>query len=633
MPVTTWQPVLLAVGLALSGPARAQPHAGVNAQLAEPAVDAYGLATVEGARSLARSGVSFKATFSYAYQPLKVAVPGIGTAAGLDPVIDHLAEIRLGLALAVIDRLTVAIDVGGLHLDPGVGYGQRGVYRAGASRPSTGLIALRPLSNIDPSGGYEPHGRSVPTDARLAVKYRLASALAVVAALGVPFGDEEMFVGDRSFVIAPTLAAETRWRRLRLLGNLGARVRRRTVLESFDPATESAQQAQAVLDVGSEIAAAAGLVLPLASTWRVAAETKAFVPLPPRLSWGSCRLHSGARCSSLRPDQYVTGRTAGDFAALGLASIEYAPTSSLLLRMTAGTAAVPGGGRGEDVRAELGLSWLPAQRRRHGDSDHDGIPDAIDGCPDQAEDRDDFQDDDGCPEDDNDGDGIADQQDSCPNDPEDRDGHDDDDGCPDLDNDGDGIRDVMDQCPSEPEDLDGFADDDGCPDPDNDLDSVPDGADKCPDERENINGIDDDDGCLDATVRGGPVLEADRINLQGAEILFLGPSGARLRPSDRATLAAVAKILTAYPHVRIRVVVHVPLGTRSRRSVARRRQAVRDRWLSSKRARVLIDELIGLGVAPEQLEARPLGSSAPAVRPAQAPSNQRVELLRAEDRR
>ena len=65
---------------------------------------------------------------------------------------------------------------------------------------------------------------------------------------------------------------------------------------------------------------------------------------------------------------------------------------------------------------------------------------------------------------DRDGDGITDANDRCPDEPEDRDGFQDADGCPDPDNDQDGIADVMDKCPNEPETKNGFQDDDGCPD-------------------------------------------------------------------------------------------------------------------------------------------------------------------------
>jgi len=174
------------------------------------------------------------------------------------------------------------------------------------------------------------------------------------------------------------------------------------------------------------------------------------------------------------------------------------------------------------------------------DTDNDGIPDKDDKCPDKPEDKDGFQDEDGCPDLDNDNDGVLDAKDKCPNeagplenggcpvhdkdrdgipdevdkcpdDPEDKDGFEDEDGCPDLDNDedgipdkldkcpnqfgplsekgcpvkdkdGDGVPDDKDKCPDQPEDKDGFQDDDGCPDPDNDNDGIPDAMDQCPNE-------------------------------------------------------------------------------------------------------------------------------------------------------
>jgi hypothetical protein len=65
---------------------------------------------------------------------------------------------------------------------------------------------------------------------------------------------------------------------------------------------------------------------------------------------------------------------------------------------------------------------------------------------------------------DRDGDGIVDSEDKCPHEPEDKDGFEDADGCPDDDNDRDGIPDRNDKCPNDPETKNGFEDDDGCPD-------------------------------------------------------------------------------------------------------------------------------------------------------------------------
>jgi parallel beta-helix repeat protein len=98
------------------------------------------------------------------------------------------------------------------------------------------------------------------------------------------------------------------------------------------------------------------------------------------------------------------------------------------------------------------------------DPDMDGVSGKNDLCKDIAEDIDNFQDQDGCPDFDNDNDGIYDTHDLCPDSAEDLDNNRDDDGCPDLDNDNDGILDTKDLCPANKETVNSFKDDDGCPD-------------------------------------------------------------------------------------------------------------------------------------------------------------------------
>ncbi len=65
---------------------------------------------------------------------------------------------------------------------------------------------------------------------------------------------------------------------------------------------------------------------------------------------------------------------------------------------------------------------------------------------------------------DKDEDGIPDHRDECPERDEDRDGFDDLDGCPDIDNDFDLVLDIADRCPNQAESHNGFLDSDGCPD-------------------------------------------------------------------------------------------------------------------------------------------------------------------------
>ncbi len=143
------------------------------------------------------------------------------------------------------------------------------------------------------------------------------------------------------------------------------------------------------------------------------------------------------------------------------------------------------------------------------DPDKDGILNPHDKCPNDPEDKDNFEDQDGCPDTDNDNDGILDKDDKCPMDPEDKDGFEDKDGCPDLDNDKDGILDKDDKCPMDPEDKDGVEDADGCPDGDNDKDGIPDKIDKCPANPEDKDGFEDEDGCPDPDNDKDGILDKD----------------------------------------------------------------------------------------------------------------------------
>jgi hypothetical protein len=145
------------------------------------------------------------------------------------------------------------------------------------------------------------------------------------------------------------------------------------------------------------------------------------------------------------------------------------------------------------VRAFAGIGYAP---RVH-DADEDGLRDERDGCAELPEDRDGFEDGDGCPEIDNDGDGIIDADDRCPGGVEDLDGFEDGDGCPDPDDDRDGTPDVSDACPREAGPSDPDARRNGCPPRDRDMDGVPDPRDACVNRAEDRDGFEDDDGCPD----------------------------------------------------------------------------------------------------------------------------------------
>jgi OmpA-OmpF porin, OOP family len=157
------------------------------------------------------------------------------------------------------------------------------------------------------------------------------------------------------------------------------------------------------------------------------------------------------------------------------------------------------------IRGVLGLGWAP----RFYDADQDGIEDAKDECAELAEDRDGFQDGDGCPDFDNDDDGVGDDTDKCAAEKEDADEFEDEDGCIDPDDDHDGIPDVNDACRREagPDSADAKLR--GCPPRDRDMDGVYDGDDKCPKRAEDRDGFEDNDGCPDPDNDGDKVGDAD----------------------------------------------------------------------------------------------------------------------------
>ena len=602
--------------LVVSAAASADPTSGVDSALFRSSYDTGGIFSLEGARLMPTHDLSFKLLVSYAKAPLRLAVPGIGAAAGdtgQDRILDYLVSLDMAFGMTLSDRIAIGLDVAGYRTATGRGYGVRGRYGTGGqiTRPSTGLVALRPLSNIDPSArssdgsAYLGDGLAGPLDARFGVKVALVSwprlAITAIGSVFLPFGDDEMLLGDRNVVFEPKLAVEWRKDRIhatRLLANLGARFRERTVLQGYDTMdmTATAADAKAFLDVGSELVIGAGGVYELSPRMVAALEAQAFLPLPDRLSWGDCRLFDGARCATLAPADYASGAKHGDVTTLATLGMMLQVSADVTANVMIGTGRF--GARGDELRITTGIVWSPqpsggAEAGRN-DKDGDGIPDSVDACPDEAEDKDGWKDEDGCPERDNDGDGIPDAADKCPNEAEDKDGFEDEDGCSDDDNDGDGFADKVDKCPNDPETVNGFEDDDGCPD-----------------------------------VRGtsGPEERADRIDLKGATVGFA--RGALTAPA-RQLLAQVATLIKSR-RLAIRVEVHVALGTRSANAGVIAAQKKKDKLVAQQRAKAIANYLASQGVAVQQVQAVGLGSDRP-LGPANPsdPVNERVDFIKAQ---
>jgi OOP family OmpA-OmpF porin len=203
-------------------------------------------------------------------------------------------------------------------------------------------------------------------------------------------------------------------------------------------------------------------------------------------------------------------------------------------------------------------------------------------------------------DDDPDKDGIAGDADKCPNEAEDKDSFEDDNGCPDPDNDADGIADATDKCASEPEDKDNFQDDDGCPDPDNDADGVADAADKCADQPETRNGFEDEDGCPDEVPAK---LAAYTGTIAGINFKV---NSSDLLPASFKTLDKAVAVLTEFKDVKLEIQGH----TDDQQLKAGGKFADNDA-LSQARADAVKQYFVKKGIGEDRLVAKGFGATVP----------------------
>lgn len=255
-----------------------------------------------------------------------------------------------------------------------------------------------------------------------------------------------------------------------------------------------------------------------------------------------------------------------------------------------------------------------------GDTDGDGLLDPADQCPRDPEDKDGYQDDDGCPDADDDGDGVPDATDNCMMEPEDKDGFADDDGCPELDNDADAIPDAADKCPNEAEDKDSFQDDDGCPDHDNDGDGIPDVTDKCPIEPETKNGFRDDDGCPDEipqqVKRFTGVIQGINFKVNSADLL----------PGSNRTLDRAVAVLKEFPDLKLEIQGHTD------DQPVKRGRFADNQTLSQARADSVRSYLVVMGIDSNRVTAVGFGDSVPIIAP-QGLKGRHLRSARAKNRR
>jgi hypothetical protein len=254
--------------------------------------------------------------------------------------------------------------------------------------------------------------------------------VALIAAVSYPIGAASGYLRETGPTVAPELALSWSSGAVLVAGNLGVRFRERLEVGG--------------IVVDDEVFARAGAGVQIGGT-RVDPAAQLDVSMS-----------FAAPMRSLQETRRIGNETAAELMAGGSVRL-----SQWTRMFVAGGVGLDNGFGTPDWRA---IGGIRVQGVR-GDRDDDKIADLADRCPDEAEDKDGFQDDDGCPDLDDDSDGIADKLDRCRLEPEDKDGFEDADGCPELDNDGDGVADASDKCPLKAEDKDGFQDEDGCVDP------------------------------------------------------------------------------------------------------------------------------------------------------------------------
>ncbi len=168
------------------------------------------------------------------------------------------------------------------------------------------------------------------------------------------------------------------------------------------------------------------------------------------------------------------------------------------------------------------------------DSDKDGVYDGLDKCPDTPAGI--KVDKDGCPPD-ADGDGVADYLDKCPNTP--KGAKVDAQGCP-IDSDKDGVPDGIDQCPDTPAGVQ--VDKRGCP-YDSDYDGVPDSLDQCPGTPRGVK--------VDA--KGCPLVKKMEVSEKITLHINYASNSAEPDAASKKLLDSIAYRIMAYPDTKVEI--------------------------------------------------------------------------------
>ncbi len=493
--------------------------------------------------------------FHYLSKPL-VFVSGSGATETEEVVVDSLMQLQLGVGFGIADLLELELIAPVILSSEGDEARFSGIGESGIGDL---LVRLR----------FEILGRKDGGD---------GFGLNLGVGVGIPSGKAEAGTGDGGVTITPKLALSYMAGPVLVAANVGVNIR-----------TDSG--AFSNIHLGNELQYGLGIEFRVAEPVSLGLEI-----------FGSTMLDNFFAENSESPLELVGG-------------VKARVLDGLHFELGGGTGVIPGYGAPE-FRVFVGAQWAPWGAGEP-DTDGDGILDSKDKCPTDPEDKDGFQDTDGCPDLDNDNDGVLDAADRCRDIAEDIDDFEDNDGCPDEDNDKDGLKDLEDNCPDQPEDKDSFKDDDGCPDPDNDGDGILDVDDKCIDVPENMNEYQDTDGCPDEP----PLARIEGCKIVIAEKVYFDTGKATIKAVSFPLLNEVARIIRENPGIqRIDIEGHTDSDG----------SAGMNRGLSDRRAKAVRTYLIGQGIAAKKLTGKGYGEDKPIAdnaTPEGKEKNRRVEFI------
>ena len=557
--------VALGVAAAASTEANAQddkPRLDIQRFEPVPAVQTFSMVRDAGQPEAGTFGAAL--SLNYALNPLEM-----GSLRGRSlGVVDHLVGLDLGLSYAPLDWLDIGVNVPFLQAPISAGDSQDLAAALGSTGNKVGF------GDIQVAVGFAP----------LRQGSNSAVSLSVVPRLVIPSGARGEFLGSGAVGVGGDVALAKRWTHFRFSTMLGYQY-------------NTASDAVANVYADDELRYGVGLGVPLRDdTWEVAAE------------WygGTVLVPEGRQL--LGDAWYGDVHTPMELLVTAMHAPKAAP---IWVKFGAGTGLTHGWGS-PDLRLIGTVGFRTSKVAKVAPPEPEPTPV------------------------DTDGDGLYDPDDGCPTEPEDRDEFEDADGCPDPDNDKDGILDVDDKCPKRPEDFDGFEDKNGCPDEDNDKDGVLDVRDghraadgslvtdatykefgECMNAPEVVNGVDDKDGCPDealAVVKDNEIVILDKV--------YFDYDKDTIKQVSHAVLDAVVTVMKEYPSIQL---IEVQGHTDSRGSDAYNLD------LSSRRAAQVREYLIAHGIEASRLTSKGYGETQPIIPNAQTEDeharNRRVQFI------